>query len=185
MAEVLGVIGGVASLVALAQETFQACNKLAKFVKLYKNASSDISGLCDELSDLSQTISLVQVALQTSRDLSVPDEDAAIGIERTLAGLQKDLDAIEKTITASQHQPTSRKNAKARLKWAFKRTDIISAMTTIGRKKQTLLTKLSLMHMYVHLPTIGLCNFSTSHSIGTSLKLALLSPMYMEANSTK
>ena len=185
MAEVLGIIGGVASLVALTQETFQACNKLSKLVKLYKNASSDISDLCDELSDLSQTISLVQVALQTSRDQSLPDEDTAIGIERTLAGLQKDLDAIERTMTAGQHQPAPRQNTKARLKWAFKRADIISAMTTIGRKKQTLLTKLSLMHMYVHLPTVGLCDFSTRHSIGTSLELGLHSPMYMAANSTK
>ena len=149
MAEVLGIIGSVASLVALAQETAQACNKLAKFVRLYKNASSDILDLCDELSDLSHTVSLVHVTLQTSRDQSKPDEDATIGLERTLAGLQKDLDAIEEMITAVDHQPNTRKNSKSRLKWAFKEADIISAMATIGRKKQTLLTKLSLMHMYV------------------------------------
>ena len=147
MAEILGIVGSVASLVALAQETAQACNHLARFVRLYKNASSDISDLCDELSDLSHTVSLVHAMLQTSRDQSTPDEDATIGLARTLAGLQKDLDAIEKTITTLNQQPHSRRNAKGRLKWAFEKVDITSAMDTISRKKQTLLTKLNIMHM--------------------------------------
>ena len=185
MAEVLGIIGSVASLVALAQETAQACNKLAKFVRLYKNASSDILDLYDELSDLSHTVSLVHVALQTSRDQSTSNEDATIGLERTLAGIQKDLDAIEEMITAVHHQPNTRKNYKGRLKWAFKEADIISAMTTIGRKKQTLLTKLSLMHMYVHPPRLGPGFFSLNHSVGISLELVLHSPIHMKANSTK
>ena len=185
MAEVLGILGSVASLVALAQETAQACNKLAKFVRLYKNASSDILDLCDELSDLSHTVSLVHVTLQTSRDQSKPNEDAISGLERTLAGIQKDLDAIEEMITAVDHQPNTRKNSKSRLKWAFKKADIVSVMTTIGRKKQTLLTKLSLMHMYVHSPRVGPGFFSLNHSIGTSLELVLRSLMHMKANSTK
>ena len=147
MAEILGIVGGVASLVALAQETAQACNKLAKFVKLYKNASSDISDLCDELSDLSHTVSLVHVTLQNCRGQSTPDEDATIGLAMTLAGLQKDLDAIKQTITALNHRPHSRRKAKGRLKWAFEKVDITSAMDTISRKKQTLLTKLNIMHM--------------------------------------
>ena len=186
MAEILGIVGSVASLVALAQETAQACNKLAKFVRLYRNASSDIADLCDELSDLSDTISLVQqVTLQTSHDQHSFNEDATTGVERTLAGLQKDLDAIEDMITAIGHQQKIRKNSRSRLKWAFKKEDIISAMTTIGRKKQTLLAKLSLMHMYVHSPRVDLRVSSLSRSIGTSLELVLHSPVHMEANSTK
>lgn len=150
MAEVLGLVGSVASLVALAQETAQACNKLARFVRLYKNASSEISDLSDELCDMSHTVNLVRVTLQVSREKPTVVEDATIGLERTLAALQKDLNVIEEMISAVDHQPKTRNNSKVRLKWAFKKADIISAMTTISRKKQTLLTKLSLMHMYAH-----------------------------------
>lgn len=147
MAEIIGIVGSVASLVALAQETAQACNKLAKFVRLYKNASSDISDLCDEIFDVSHTVSLVHVTLLTSRDQSTLDENATIGLARTLAGLQKDLDAIKEMITAVNLQPHSRRSAKGKLKWAFEKVDITSAMDAMSRKKQTLLTKLNIMHM--------------------------------------
>ena len=151
MAEILGIVGSVASLVALAQETTHACNRLAKFVRLYKNASSDIEDLFDELSDLSHTVSLVRVTLQSVHDQSTSDVDATLGLERTLAGIQKDLDTIEVMMTPYDPQSNTRKTSKDKFKWAFKEADIISAMTTIGRKKQTLLTKLSLMHMYDHI----------------------------------
>lgn len=104
MAEVLAIIGGVASLISLSKETAKACNNLARFVRLFKNASSDISDFSDELFDLSHTIELVYAMIQTLQDQSLLDEVATIGIEKTLTSLRKDFCAIEQVFVAIERQ---------------------------------------------------------------------------------
>ena len=148
MAEILGIVGSLGSLVALSKDTVQACNKLAKLVRTYRKAATEAAALSDELSDLSKTIDLIQDLLGNFRDRSDGFDVAALQIDKTLIDLQKDFQIIEEaTAAVSHHNPASHIDAKQRFHWVFKKAEITTVMPKISRKHQTLRTKLQIMHM--------------------------------------
>ncbi|KAK7425387.1 hypothetical protein QQZ08_008173 [Neonectria magnoliae] len=57
MAEAIGIASSVAGLIAFGNEV---CKGLVQYYKFYKVAESDIKATCDSVSDLGQTLQLME-----------------------------------------------------------------------------------------------------------------------------
>ena len=146
MAEVVGLVAGVTSLIAFTSETSKACNKLAISISSFKNAPVDIQKISAELLDLAQILDLFQSVLQPLRGGKVHEQAHADFIQRILARVRDDVQKIAELLVSVQAKARGR-NAKGRARWVFMKDDVASMMTTIDRQKQTLLMQVNMFNL--------------------------------------
>ena len=146
MAEVIGLVASVTSLIAFTSETSKACNKLAKSISLFKIAPADIQKISVELLDLVQILDLFQSVLQPLRDGKAQEQVHADFIQRSLARVRDDVQKVADLLFSVQSKARGR-NTKGRAKWVFIKEDVASMMTMIDRQKQTLLMQVNMLNM--------------------------------------
>ena len=145
MAEVIGLVASVASLIAFTSETSKACHKLAKGITNFKNATADIESIGVELLDLAQVLELIESVLQPLQDGKVGLQGHVDLVERSLARIKTGVQNIADVLTAVQ--PTARgSSTKGRAKWMYKKNDITSMMTIIDTQKQGLLLQFNILN---------------------------------------
>ena len=146
MAKILGLVASVASLVAFTSETSKTCNKLAKGITCFQNASAETRKVGTELLDLAQILELFQSVLQPLRNGTAGEQRNVDFIERSLARTRNDVQEVADLLISMQSKAT-RRNTKGRAKWVYKKVDVASMMAVVERRKQTLLTQLSLLNL--------------------------------------
>ena len=146
MAEVLGLVASVASLIALISETSKACNKLAKNIKIFINAPADVQKISAELLDLAQVLELFQSILQPIHGGRAGENAHVDFIERSLARVRTDVQEISDLLVSVQSKARSR-NAKGRVKWVIMKNDITSMMGIVDRQKQNLLMQVNVLNL--------------------------------------
>ena len=145
MAEVIGLVASVASLIAFTSETSKACHKLAKRIAIFQNAQTDTQKIGVELLDLAQVLELIESVLQPLQDGKVGLQDHANLVERSLVRIKTGVQDIADALIAVQ--PTARgSSTKGRAKWMYKKNDITSMMTIIDKQKQGLLLQFNILN---------------------------------------
>lgn len=144
MAEVIGLVASVASLIAFTSETSKACHKLAESIVSFKNAQTDIQKISVELLDLAQILELIESVLQPLRDDKVGVQGYVDSVERNLARIKTSVQEIADILNAIR--PTARGGStRTRAKWMYKKNDIESMKAVIERQKQGLLLQFNLL----------------------------------------
>lgn len=146
MAEIIGLVASVASLVAFTSETSKACNKLAKGIACIEKAPAEIQKVSTQLLDLAQILELIQSVLQPLREGTAGEKRHVDFIERSLARIRNDVQKVADLLVSMQPKARSR-NTKGRAKWVYKKEDVASMMAVVERQKQTLLTQLNLFNL--------------------------------------
>ena len=146
MAEIVGLVASVASLVAFTSETSKTCSKLAKGITCFENAPAEIQKIGTELLDLAQILEIFQSVLQPLRNGTAGEQRHVDFIERSLARVRNDVQKVADLLISMQPKARSR-NTKGRAKWVYKKADVGSMMAVVERQKQTLLTQLSLLNL--------------------------------------
>ena len=88
MAEIIGIIASISSLISFASVTSKACDQIVKEIKCFKNAPTSIQIMGAELLDLAQTFDLVHSVLhQVQRHQAIKYEHVVF-VERAISGLR-------------------------------------------------------------------------------------------------
>ena len=145
MAEVIGLIASVASLIAFTSETSKACHKLAEGIASFKNAQTDIQKISVDLLDLAQILELIESVLQPLQEDKAGVQGHLALVERSLARIKTGVEEVADILITAQ--PTTRgSSTKARAKWIYKKSDIASMIAIIDRQKQGLLLQFYLLN---------------------------------------
>ncbi|KAM0798423.1 hypothetical protein BDR22DRAFT_964768, partial [Usnea florida] len=145
MAEVIGLMASVASLIAFTSETSKACHKLAERIASFKNATTDMQQIGVELMDIVQVMKLIESVLQPLQDGEVGLRVRVDMVERSLARIKTGVEDIADILAAAQ--PTARdSNTKFRTRWMQEKDDVTSMMTIINKQKQELLLQFNLLN---------------------------------------
>ena len=147
MAEALGLAAGIASFISLANETAKAGHHLCRLVGRYKNASTGINALSEELTSLASTVELLHLSLESWQGRPVLGERIKNEIETTLESLRRDFRAIKKMMIDVGAATEADMKVKAKLKWVFKKADVDSALSALEKKHQALQTQIALLQM--------------------------------------
>ena len=146
MAEIIGIVASVTSLITFTYETSKACTKLAKCINTFGNASAEIQQVCAELLDLAQILELLQSVLQPLHDGKAEEQEREDIIGRSLTRIRNDVQKVADLLLSVQPKTRGR-NLKGRAKWVYKKNDVASTITIIDRQKQTLLTQMNLLNL--------------------------------------
>ena len=145
MAEVIGLVASIASLIAFTSETSKACHKLAEGIASFKNAQIDIQKISVELLDSAQILELIESVLQPLQEDEAGVQGHLDFVERSLARIKTCVQEIAEVLVAAQ--PTARgSSTKTRAKWMYKKSDITSMTAIIDRQKQGLLLQFNLLN---------------------------------------
>ena len=145
MAEVIGLVASVASLIAFTSETSKACHKLAESTASFKNAQTDIRNISAELLDLAQILELIESVLHPLQDDKIGVQGHVDLVDRSLARIKTSVHEIADILTAVQ--PTAKgSSTRIRAKWMYKKNGIESMMAVIDKQKQGLLLQFNLLN---------------------------------------
>ena len=145
MAEVIGLIASVTSLIAFASETSKACHKLAETIISFKNAPTDIQKVGVELLDLAQILELIESVLQQLQDGKLDLQGHLEVVQRRVSRIKTGIKEIADVLVAVQ--PTaSGSSTKSRAKWIYKKSEIASMIAIIDREKHGLLLQFDLLN---------------------------------------
>ena len=145
MAEVIGLVASVASLIAFTSETSKACHKLAKRITSFRNATTDMESVGVELLDLAQVLELIESVLQPLQDSEVGVQGHVDLVERSLARIKTGVQDVADMLIAVQPAPRG-SSTKGRAKWMYKKNHIASMMTIINKQKQGLLLQFNVLN---------------------------------------
>ena len=145
MAEAIGLVASVASLIAFTSETSKACHKLAESIASFKYAQTDIRNISAELLDLAQILELIESVLQPLQDDKSGVQGHVDLVDRSLARIKTSVQKIADILNAIQ-PPARGGSTRTRAKWMYKKNDIESIMAVIDRQKQGLLLQFNLLN---------------------------------------